>query len=493
MENQCPKILIIEDEKVLRSALKNSLEAEGFDVKIADSGTEGITLAGSIKFEAAIIDLIMPGIGGMQVLQEIKKISPHTVCIITTGYASYETAIQSIKLGAFSYLPKPIPTEELLENINKGLQQREQILALERWKSEREERLLEVAFEKTRLNTIINSITDGVLVINKNGEAVLHNPSALKYLNLNSLKIEEKIIDKIPSEISEQVKKILDENISDFHSYSTQLEVNTPQKFFMEATSSPVPHPDGSLAGVVIVMKDITELKRIESLKSQFVSMVSHELKAPVAAVYGYLKLINDESLDLSNEQKKNFIARSLLRLDQLLKMVSDLLDISRIELKAVKREIKQVYLPQIISSIIELFQLEIIENKLNVSVNFKKNLPLLNADSDEINRLFTNLISNAIKYNNPEGSIAISVFSTDNYLVTQISDTGIGINSENLQKLFEEFFRVKSEYTKTISGTGLGLTIVKKIVDNYSGKIEVESKPDAGTTFKVYLPFMRN
>ena len=121
-----------------------------------------------------------------------------------------------------------------------------------------------------------------------------------------------------------------------------------------------MPHPDGSLAGVVVVMKNITESKKLEHLKSQFVSMVSHELKAPIAAVYGYLRLFSDSSISLSQEQKTNYINRSQIRLDGLLKMVNDLLDISRMEMKTVQREIKNLNVPEIVSSIIELFQLEI-------------------------------------------------------------------------------------------------------------------------------------
>ncbi|MGQ9799605.1 MAG: histidine kinase dimerization/phospho-acceptor domain-containing protein [Ignavibacterium sp.] len=118
--------------------------------------------------------------------------------------------------------------------------------------------------------------------------------------------------------------------------------------------------PGDNLAGVVIVFKDITELKRIELIKSQFVSMVSHELKAPIAAVYGFLKLISDENIKISEDQKKDYINRSMLRLNGLLKMVNDLLDISRMELKTVKREIRKVCLTEIIKSVLELFHFDI-------------------------------------------------------------------------------------------------------------------------------------
>jgi signal transduction histidine kinase len=219
--------------------------------------------------------------------------------------------------------------------------------------------------------------------------------------------------------------------------------------------------------------------------------MVSHELKAPIAAVYGFLKLFNDDSIQLSPEQRKDYEIRSMIRLDGLLKMVNDLLDISRMELKTVHREIKKVCLHEIISSILELFQIDISKKGLQVVFEKDNTAHCINADSDEISRLFTNLISNAIKYNREQGIITINLYQSDNYIVTEIKDSGIGLKPEDRQKLFSEFFRAKNEKTKNISGTGLGLSIVKRIVDSYSGRIEVDSEFGEGSTFKIFLPLI--
>lgn len=490
MENgHSPKILIVDDEKGLRIGTKRLLEGEGYSVETAENGYDGIKLGTSTEFDLAIIDLKMPDIDGIQVMKEILKVYPDSVCLIATGYASYETAIEAIKFGAFSYIPKPFTPEELFQKLSQGYSRRELILEKKKWKQEREERLLEVAFEKSRLNTIINSITDGLLVVNKNGEAVLHNPSALKYLGFDQIKIQELIIDKLHPQIAELINKFLLPEIWEHKSFSSQIELKPNQELFVEATSSPVFNPDGTLAGVVVVLKDITELKKIEFLKSQFVSMVSHELKAPVAAVYGYLSLFLDPTIQLSEEQKHNYLSRSQIRLDGLLKMVNDLLDISRMEMKTVNKEIREIDLPAVIKTIIELFQIEIKKKNISVNINSCEQLPCLNADHDEISRLFTNIITNAIKYNKTDGKIDIIITSSGNYIITEIKDTGIGLKPAEKAKLFHEFFRAKNEKTKDISGTGLGLSIVKRIVNSYSGKLEVNSEFNIGTSFKIFLP----
>lgn len=489
MNTNKPKVLIVDDEKGLRIGAQRLLELEGYEVTTAENGTEGIKFGTETEFDLAVIDLKMPDIDGLEVLQTIRKKFPNTVCFIATAYASYETAVEATRLGAHSYIPKPFSPEELISNLKEGYQKRLVNLEAEKWHREREERLLEVAFEKTRLNTIINSITDGVLVINKEGLAVLFNPAVLRFLELSGIAVEEYILDKLRPEILELFNKLINQAPSEHKSYTIQIELKPNREFFVEITASAVRHSAVNVAGVVIVFKDITELKKIEFVKSQFVSMVSHELKAPIAAVYGFLKLFNDDSIKLTPEQRKDYETRSMVRLDGLLKMVNDLLDISRMELKTVHREIKKVCLHEIIISILELFQIDISKKGLQVIFDKDNSAHCINADSDEISRLFTNLISNAIKYNRDQGIININLYQSDNYVVTEIKDSGIGLKPEDKQKLFSEFFRAKNEKTKNISGTGLGLSIVKRIVDSYSGKIEVESEFGEGTTFKVFLP----
>lgn len=493
MQESKPKILVVDDEKGLRIGVQRLLEMEGYEVDVAENGTEGIELGTNKEYDLAIIDLKMPDIEGIEVLKKIKEKHPNTVCFIATAFASYDTAIEATKLGAQSYIPKPFTPEELLAEIKSGYQKRLHLLEEEKWIREREERLLEVAFEKTRLNTIINSITDGVLVVNKEGLAVLFNPAVHRFLELSEINVEEYILDKLRPEILELINKFLLSDSKEKRSYTIQLELKPNREFFIEATASPVFHPGDNLAGVVIVFKDITELKKIELIKSQFVSMVSHELKAPIAAVYGFLKLMSDDNIKLNEQQKKEYINRSMIRLDGLLKMVNDLLDISRMELKTVRREIRKICLTEIIKNILELFQIEIQKSNLSVDFNYEQNGFCIDADADEISRLFTNIISNAIKYNRPGGSITIKISHVGNFILAEIKDSGIGMKEDEKKKLFSEFFRAKNEFTKNVSGTGLGLSIVKRIVDSYSGKIEVESEFGVGTTFRIYLPLSVN
>jgi PAS domain S-box-containing protein len=489
LENNNPKILIVDDEKGIRTGTKRLLESEGYTVTTAENGTQGIEYGTGEDYDIAIIDLKMPDHDGIEVLKKIKEKYPNTICLIATAYASYDTAIESTRLGAYSYIPKPFTPDDMIHQVNKGYEQRRLLLESERLKKEREERLLELSHEKSRLNAIINSITEGVIVVNKTGELVYYNSAVLKNLNLDELHIGEDITQKVPQKVTDLVSKYLKSDKFIQTSYSTQIEIKPKSELVVEAICSPVTHPDGSFAGVVIVIRDITELKKIELVKSQFVSMVAHELKTPISAVIGFLKIILDPNISVTYEKQQDYLSRSVVRLSGLTDLVNDLLNISRMELKTKQREIQPLDIKEVINSTVEFLQFETKKKSIEIDTNFEEPLPELKADQNEINRLITNLLSNAIKYNKDKGTVKINVSTSKHYLVVEISDTGIGMKEEEKNQLFNEFFRAKNENTRGISGTGLGLAIVKRIVESYSGKIEVESEYGKGSTFRVFLP----
>lgn len=492
-ESNKAKILIIDDEKGLRIGTQRLLEEEGYDVDSADCGKTGIQLGTNEEFDVAIIDLKMPDIDGLDVLKSIKAVHLNTVCYITTAFASYDTAIQATHLGAFGYIPKPFTPDELIYQVEQGVKQHQLILDSYRLKKEREEKLLELASEKSRLNTIIKSISDGVLVINKPGEVVYFNYAALRFLNITEIKIGELIFNKLPEKIVALAKKIIDSETIMLKTYTTQLDILPNHELVVEAACTPVPNPDGALAGVVIVLSNITEFKRIELIKSQFVSMVAHELKTPLAAVQGFINIILDGKLNLEKTKQKEYLERSTVRLKGLTDLVNDLLDISRMELKTKLREIEEVSLQDVVKNTLQFLELEINKKGIHISFETPVNLPLIKADLNELTRLFTNLISNATKYNKENGSILISLENESSYIIIKIKDTGIGMKPEEREKLFSEFYRIKNEKTRGISGTGLGLSIVKKIVESYYGKIEVESDYGIGTTITIKLPINSN
>ena len=225
-----------------------------------------------------------------------------------------------------------------------------------------------------------------------------------------------------------------------------------------------------------------------KQIRFTFLSMLSHELKAPLNAIEGYLKLIRERSNGDKLENYDIMIDRSLDRIKGMRSLILDLLDLTRVESGKAKRNIVETDVVAVVRTAMDTMRPYAIQRDVKMILNTKEKY-LLKADAEELEIIFNNLISNAIKYNRDGGSVTVDFFSDGHCLSVSVLDTGIGLTSAEIEKIFEDFVRIKNEKTKNITGSGLGLSIVKKLIDNYSGKIEVESAPDKGSTFTVRFP----
>ena len=485
--------LIIDNDYPIRQDIYNYLERDGFKIKTTTNGAEGIQIAISEDFEFALIEEELSDHSGLKVLQAIKRVKPEIACFIISKHPSYETAVDAANLGACSYIPKPISYEELCFHLSKGEKHRQLFIEARNLRKERYYNLQELSREKSMFKTVLNAINGGVLVVNAEGELVYYNNAALKNLNLENLDSGEQILQKLPQPIIKQVSDYL--LAKDYKSTISEIELEIiPQnKLFVQSVCSHIPKESNGFSGLVLVIRDITKKREIEQVKSQFVSMVAHELKNPLAAVEGFLQILQNPDITLSNEKKIDFLNRSSLRITGLFQLVNDLLDISRMELKEKYRELELLNFEEIIDTSISSFEIELDKKKIAIEKNIENNLPQLNVERNEISRVAINLMSNAIKYNKESGTISIQLFRKEDYLYFQLSDTGIGIKESDKPKLFQEFFRALNKQTRLENGTGLGLTIVKRIVESYHGKIDFESEYGVGTTFTVKLPIFKN
>ncbi|MFA5865975.1 MAG: ATP-binding protein [Phycisphaerae bacterium] len=231
--------------------------------------------------------------------------------------------------------------------------------------------------------------------------------------------------------------------------------------------------------------KKLAEEKR--QLRFEIISMVAHELKAPLAAIEGYLRIVLEKAAGDDPKVYQQMLERSLIRSQGMRKIILDLLDLTRIESGQVKRELMDIDVVESARTSIETLGPEAKNMNVNVSLHAGENCRMI-ADRGELDIIFNNLVSNAIKYNREGGTVDISVKKEDGHIVISSTDTGIGLAEEDIAMLFREFTRIKNEKTRNILGSGLGLSIVKKLVEFYHGKIEVNSKPGQGTTFTITL-----
>jgi len=225
-----------------------------------------------------------------------------------------------------------------------------------------------------------------------------------------------------------------------------------------------------------------------KQVRFQFLSVLSHELKAPLNAIEGYLQMMLEKQLGNNIDDYKHNIERSIERINGMRTLIMDLLDLTKIESGATNREIKKLNLCEIAQISKDAMNPFAIQNDVEVYLNCKDAI-YFNADEREMEIVFNNLISNAIKYNKKGGRVDCFIKEKEDNISIVVSDNGIGMSEDDMSKLFNEFVRIKNQKTKNISGSGLGLSIVKKIVDTYEGNITVTSTPEKGSVFTITLP----
>lgn len=226
-----------------------------------------------------------------------------------------------------------------------------------------------------------------------------------------------------------------------------------------------------------------------KKIRYQFLSVLSHELKAPLNAIEGYLNIMKEKQAGNDIADYESMIQRALDRVEGMRNLTMDLLDFTRIRLDNRKDKIKMVNLRQTAKVSISTVKPYAIQKNITIKLEADEKIEY-EADPNDMEIIFNNLLSNAVKYNNDNGSVVVNISKQGSGIVIKVTDNGIGMTEEETSQLFKEFVRIRNDKTKNITGSGLGLSIVRKISDIYHGKINVSSKPDAGTVFTVVLPF---
>jgi signal transduction histidine kinase len=290
-----------------------------------------------------------------------------------------------------------------------------------------------------------------------------------------------------------ELSKIIEESLTakdmGYTSVSQELSIGESGETFLRAHTAPVRNDIGEIMGSVTVIQDISHLKELDKMKSEFIAMVTHELRAPIAAVEQQLTVILNKMAGEVTVKQEQLLTRAKERTRGLLNLIKDLLDLSKIEAGKMVQYKEPLSLQEVIQRVVDLMRTEAEAKKIDLQFSAPSEIPLISADRNSMEGIFTNLISNAIKYT-PEGRrVWITLSEEGGFVKAAVSDTGIGIKKEDLPRIFDKFYRVKTTETRQIIGTGLGLSIVKSIVDAHLGSISVESEEGGGATFTVLFP----
>lgn len=268
-----------------------------------------------------------------------------------------------------------------------------------------------------------------------------------------------------------------------------EVTISEPQHRVLEIRTNPVVSKAGKYLGCVTSLHDVTAAREIAVMKNEFVSMVSHELRTPLTSIKGYVDLIVDGEAGEINEVQREFLQIVQENSDRLVSLINDLLDISRIESGRVHLKVEPLEMGEVLQGVVDTFRTFADQSDVELSCHVARGLPRAAADRDRVGQVLMNLVSNAIKYSPGGGSVLVSARRTGNDVLVEVTDTGIGIEPDDVKQLFTKFFRVDSSLTREIGGTGLGLSICKSVIELHGGEIGVRSKSGKGSTFWFTVP----
>lgn len=366
------RVLVVDDETGMRMAIARVLstftvttgpeEATiGFEVQTAETGEEALERMTAVGPDILLLDLKLPGISGLDVLEQVNARGLQTLTVMITAYATLETAIDATKRGAHDFLPKPFTPDELRVAVRR----------------------------------------------------------VVKHL----------LVERQARRLAEEKRQV----------------------------------------------------------RFQFISVLGHELKAPLAAIEGYLQILKDGTAGNDPAVLQQVIERALARSGGMRRLIAELLDLTRIESGQKRRNLVELDVREIAQAALDTAAPAAAQRGVTMALHSPDSVRVV-ADRGEVEILFNNLVSNAVKYNRDHGRVDVTVEPSDGALRIHVADTGIGLSEEEASRLFQEFVRIKNDRTRAIPGTGLGLSIVKKLAQLYGGDVTVTSEPNVGSRFTVTL-----
>jgi len=368
-------ILVIDDEVGMREGCRRALTPRGFQVSVAEHGVEGLRKLREGQFDLVLVDAMMPGMSGLELLDRVYEHDPDIACIMITGYATVDLAAQAMKKGARDFLPKPFTSDELLAAVRKSIDERKRRLALEREKELAEEQL--------------------------------------------------------------QLERISQERA------------------------------------------------KLDTIESRFMLVIAHKLRDPAGVIKSYLQLMRGGFVD--EDEWDEYLEKLDLRAGQLLAMLDDLLELAHLKSGVELSKLKPVGLADSLEAVVSQIRPRAEAKGLLVDLQIEDQ-PVVLAQPNHLRTLWTHLVENALHYT-PHGEIKLKLFEDRGWAVGTIADSGIGISTEELGSIFQEFYRTEAAKAEVALGTGLGLPIVNQILAVYGGTVQVDSTPGKGSKFTIRLP----
>ena len=473
-------LLALEDSSITK-LMDSALHAVKYETAIAMDTPALSRILQEANPSLLLIGEKFDGHDSLKISKELLERFPTLPILIYSQKASVELTKGIFRLGLSGYISPPLKTDDIINAVENSLRNAHRVgdwLRREviRTTASLQKRAQISEAERSRLEAVFNNIHDSVMILDHDKKILLANPAMCRAFGLDQ-----------KSAVGKPVLDVLTQ--PDMQALVTRTNDDDPLKYheinFADGRVSNAQIASVRDVGYAITMQDITNLKEIDRMRSEFINTVSHDLRSPLTSVIGYAELV--ERAGSLNENQRDFLNRIQDSVQHITALINDLLDLGSIEAGLDNRR-EYIQLEGILRYTLEMLQGQIKSKHIKVHTEVAPSMPALRANPIRLRQVLDNVVGNAIKYSNAKGEVKISIHSEGEQVIMQVTDHGPGISSADQPHIFDKFYR-GSNISSDFEGSGLGLAIVKTIVENHQGRIWLESTLGKGSSFFIVLP----
>ena len=479
-EATAARILIVDDDAALLEALPRALKLrlDGIQIDTSDNAAEALDRIRATDYDAVVSDIKMPGLDGLEVLREIKKLRPKTPTVLITGHGEHDLAVRALRGGAYDFVQKPIDRDYFVASLERAIELRR----LER-------RVDEQRLALERHARVLEHVDDGIFLIDDNRVVQYWNPAAAAVTGIESDEAlgrrMEDVLTGWPA-VAELVPIAPSPDRGGPASKTLPLELGGKELWL---SISGVRFVDG----IVYAFRNVTEQRALDELKGEFVATVSHELRTPLAAIYGSAQTLQREDLMLDPETRGRLLEVITDESERLTRIAGDILLANTLASGRLRLDHKRVDVAALAGEVVDEVRAAFAEREdITIEVSGANGIGEIVADGDRLRQILINVLDNAVKYSPDGGRVRLELEARANGIRFAVSDDGIGIAAAEQQQIFGKFYRVDPTLSRGVRGTGLGLYICRELARRMQGHVWVESREGEGSTFYVDLPVVR-
>jgi PAS domain S-box-containing protein len=471
------RILIVDDDRALLEALPRTLKLRlnGIQIDTSENARDALERIGATDYDAVVSDIKMPGMDGLALLAEIRRLRPSTPTLLITGHGEHDLAVQALRGGAYDFVQKPIDRDYFVASLERAIRMRRLDRQVERQR---------LALE--RHARVLEHVDDGVFLVDDAGLIQHWNPAAhaitgLRAEDVLGRRAEEALpgwemlgplvpVATLPGPGSTEPKTL-------------PLEIEGRELWL---SISGVRFADG----IVYAFRNVTEERALDELKGEFVATISHELRTPLAAIYGSAQTLLRADLELEDDSRTRLLFVIAQESERLTRIAGDILLANTLDSGRLRLTAERVDLALLARGVVEEMR-ACFGQRDDITIQLSDGgLPAsVSGDADKLRQILINLIDNAVKYSPDGGRIEVRIETRERGVRVAVRDEGIGIQPGEQHRIFGKFYRVDPQQSSGVGGTGLGLYICRELVRRMQGRISVVSRTGEGSTFFVDLP----